>query len=804
MAVLRHIQGIFVLLWIVCAPFYGNLARATTEILFDETRLKNRGLNEGLSHYFSRQARFTPGIQQVELMVNGENLGIVDARFSPQSELCFDKAFLQIAGLQPAAGQTDNRCADYRHYYTGTRVTLLPEQQRVTIVVPHSALAPRDNFDRRGLVRGGTSASVSYQLQTAASRHSGNEHTTAIATLETGVNTHDWLLRSRHIFSDYGGRQTYNVLYSYLQHSIISLRRTLQLGEIHTRHSLLAVPPLLGAQLYADSGLSVEGSGVDVRGVAQFEQTRVEVEQAGQRVFSTIVPAGPFVFADLPVVSRTMPLRVTLTGLDGEMSVFDIPATELNAPVSQPAGWSLSVGQMRNQLADDGHRPALLTASQGWRLTPRRTLDSSALISSRYQSAAWATGYTPLPQTTLSLQGSAASEQYYGRRGVRLSVAANVSPSERTQLNAAIAESRAGYREMPEAAQPSVTTGSRRYSLGGSVAHPLIGSLALNLSLDRQPQPAAFNLSWSKSIQWLSNQQLKLSAYWQRQRTVMMGETGASVNEDVIFCQLTAPLGRQSLSTTVRNQGKRRWGSQQIGGAFNEDITYSLSAGRALHSAENSFSGSLHNNLHYTQLDTFVSRAGLTSSYGLGLNGSMAINKEGILFAPYAIQDTYGVLALDEPIAGVKVATPQGGVWTDFRGKVLIAGLQPWGSSQLEVNVNSLPQNLELTNGTRVVRAGRGAVAFMQLKVASSLRVLLHIRMPDGAPLPAGYAVMDQQNQYVTNTLENGQVFLQQAEIGGTLSVINDDGSPLCQLFYPLPPPAALDVLYQDIDGECR
>ncbi|MBP2170537.1 outer membrane usher protein FimD/PapC [Erwinia toletana] len=785
-------------------PFCSYPVQATTEIIFDETRLKNRGLNEGLSHFFSRAARFTPGIHQVELMVNGENLGIMDARFSPQSELCFDATFLQMAGLQPAPDKTDNSCTDYRHYYTGTQVMLLPGQQRVIIVAPHSALAPRDNFDRRGLVRGGTSASVNYQLQTAVSRHSGNEHASAIATMETGANMHDWLFRSRHIFSDYGGRRTYNVLHSYLQHSIIAMRRTLQLGEIHTRHSLLAVPPLLGAQLYADSGLSVQGSGVEVRGVAQFEQTRVEIDQAGQRIFSTIVPAGPFVFADLPVVSRTIPLRVTLTGLDGEASVFDIPATELIAPVSQPAGWSFGAGQMRNQLADGGHRPALLTASRGWRLTPRSSLESSALVSSHYQSAAWSTGYSPLRHMALSLQGNAASEQYYGRRGVRLSIAANVNPSERMQFNAAIAESRSGYREITEAAQPSVTTGSRSYRLAGSVAHPVMGSLALSVSLDRQPQPAAFNLSWSKSVQWLSNQQLKLSAYWQRQRPVMTGETSASAIEDVIFCQLSVPFGRQSFSTTVRNQGKRRWGSQQVGGALNEDITYSLSAGRAMHSAENSFSGSLHNNLHYTQLDTFVSRAALTTGYGFGLNGSMAINKEGMLFAPYAIQDTYGVMALDEPIAGVNIATPQGGVWTDFRGKALIPGLQPWGASHLEVNVNSLPQNLELTNGTRVVRAGRGAVSFMQLKVASSLRVLLHIRMPDGAPLPAGYAVMNQQNQYVTNTLENGQVFLQQAEMGGTLSVINDDGSPLCQLFYQLPLHAVFDVLYQDINGECR
>lgn len=786
---------------------FSGIGKADTGVVFDETRLKNRGLNENLSTYFSQAARFMPGSQKVQLNVNGDSLGQVEAKFNQDGQLCFDAAFLALAGLRSIDKYEEDTCPNYQQGSPDTVVTLSPEQWRVDLVVPQEALQSRDSLDLRGVETGGTSASLNYQAQTTANRYSGSTNRSTLSTLEAGINTHDWLFRSHHILSGHGESWSHNTLYSYVQHTFVPLQRIFQAGEINASQSLLAVPSITGAQLFTDSGLTGQGSGIEVRGLAQSEQARVEVRQGGRVIATTIVPAGPFTLTDVPATTRNLPLEVSVTEQNGQVFAFTVPAADLQQLTNQPIGWSVAMGSVSSDAVGEEPNPWLLTASQGWRMSGHSTLDGSALLSPDYQASAVAINYFPNPRIALSAQGTVATEQYTQNQGAKGNLSANINTSEATSINAAISESTSGYREMLDALNQSDIYSNGSYSLGGSWTHPMIGNLSLNYSLSRlQGQsgyPQSLNLNWSKTLQVVNQRNINLSAYWQHQSSTN-NNTSATRNEDIFYFQVSFPLGGQRIAASVRNQGNQTFSRLQTSGQVNEDMGYSLSAGRAMHSGDNTFSGSLSNNLHYTQLNTFANNSGQSIGYGASLNGGLAVNREGLLFSPYPIQDTYGVVSLNARKAGVKMSTPQGTVWTDYRGKALLPGLQPWKTSRIEVDVNSLPQDVDLTNGTQHVRAGRGAVSFIDVEMSSTRRVLLTIRMPDGGLLPKGRAVMDQDNNYVTNTLENGQVFLNQTGNDDVLYVVDDLGQRTCELYFHLPDVAKAGGLYEEINGECR
>lgn len=72
---------------------------------FDLAALTTHGIDPKVSDYFRTAARFREGIQVVGLRVNGNPLGLVDARFDSRGQLCFTSGLLEKAGLvkPPAA-----------------------------------------------------------------------------------------------------------------------------------------------------------------------------------------------------------------------------------------------------------------------------------------------------------------------------------------------------------------------------------------------------------------------------------------------------------------------------------------------------------------------------------------------------------------------------------------------------------------------------------------------------------------------------------------------------------------------------
>lgn len=250
-------------------------------LLFDDGRLKNRGLDAGLSHYFSHAARFSPGEYPVSWMINGRNKRQLMTRFNAQGEPCITPETSRNLGL---AYEFNQGCLDYQTLYPAAQLTADPYKNQISFTVPTSALTPESILLRKDIIQGGTSGLLNYNLQSSTTVQSGKHETYQLGLFESGLNLNDWLLRSRHTVSYSDGTRRSQRLYTYVQKTFQSLQQTFQAGEIYARQTLLAIPGLTGLQLFPDSALRPARSGVSVQGIARSAQARVEVYQNGQLV----------------------------------------------------------------------------------------------------------------------------------------------------------------------------------------------------------------------------------------------------------------------------------------------------------------------------------------------------------------------------------------------------------------------------------------------------------------------------------------------------------------------------------------
>ena len=99
---------------------------------FDLAALTTHGIDPKVSDYFRSAARFREGVHVVGLRVNGAPLGLVDARFDAQGQLCFTPGLLEKAGLVKPAGvvrdaaTADQACHDFLGAFPTTMVRLRP------------------------------------------------------------------------------------------------------------------------------------------------------------------------------------------------------------------------------------------------------------------------------------------------------------------------------------------------------------------------------------------------------------------------------------------------------------------------------------------------------------------------------------------------------------------------------------------------------------------------------------------------------------------------------------------------------
>lgn len=766
---------------------------------FDPQTLHQRGIDPQLASLLLETPRFASGRHAVNLTVNGQRRGRVDVTFDRQGAPCFDPALLDAGQLvvPPRTGVSEaGTCYEFLEEYPQTVIEPDPANLSLALVVPTQALRPVTQ-DISGYQTGGFAALLNYDVTGLYNQYGDDSSRFGSANTEVGFNAGDWIVRSRQVktWQDSLSRTTH--LDAYAQRTFASHQAVLQAGQINLYNPVLAGAQINGMQVLTEQALQDQNQGATIDGIAN-GPAQVEVRQNGTLIHSTVVPAGPFSLSNVPRLNGRSDVEVTVKETSGEERRFIVPAAMLGLGLPAP-GYSVAAGRVRNIGDGQGAEPWVVSA--GWSTVPHPqvSLGSGLLAAEYYRSAGLSLGLLPWQDSQLQLAVVASeATRRDNNRGLQTDLSWSQRLSERWSVSAANSWRTLGYRDLTESTYTTDTREQQRsryrdqQSATASWSHQWLGAFSAGVSRSSSFQGDSSSralASWGTQVGGVS---ISATAEWQ------MG--GRRHNDDSVYLNISLPLGENRRGRAwVRNTGGEHRTGLGMNEQINDQLAYRVGVEHDTRDREVESSLGISALPFYSQLDVNYTRSDAErSSYQGGARGAVVMHGDGVTFSPYPVRDTFAVLSVGD-MAGIKVSTPSGPVWTDWQGQAVVPQVSAYGRSPVEVQTRSLPRNADINNGLAVISAGRGAVDRIEFGVALTRRALLTV---DG-PVPRGATVTTEDGEFITLVQEGSQVFLPNVLDPRPLW-IKAPGQPRCRLQFELPNKADPEVYFETASARCQ
>ena len=758
------------------------------QIQFDSDLLRLRGIPPQVAEYFKSAARFPPGENIIEVSVNGTRIGRHAAMFSSNGTLCSTPNFLKSVGLINKENNSyfisttelqkkdDSvniiECIDFSTVFLQTVVSLDPTNGIVEITTPAENV---EVVKSARVETGGRAALLNYRFSTSQSSYEGAPKSsfTQVDTL-AGFNWDDWIVRSQQSYSFQNGQTIGRFSGAFAQKTFVEKKQILQGGLIWTQNPLYSGVPFAGAQWIPEFALNSTAK-YPITGVAG-TRARVEVKQNGIVLLSTVVPPGPFALTEYQQASLTSDLQVKVTEENGAEQNFVIPSSSLLLAGENLVdnGIYASAGLLWDASASNNIRSIpMVTAAKNWKPSPSINLTMGGLLTPHYASvgAATNTKVDLLGKVNLYGQVIASRDNPDNATGAMGSAAALWSKSDEFQVGVSGNVRTAGYRSVQQAESGVVQIGavvaSGPYAqIGTNLRWNSKSVGSFNASLTHQtyfgaPASNSYSAGWSSAI---GAANLSVSFTHNSQNNSANSSAGRSNSSNSVYASLNMPLGpKTSTSTYVRQASDSGKESTHVSTSLehkvNDSFTVRVTTEKALSDPGQPDIGISASVIpRYTSLSFGVSSGPGRTSYYAEASGGIVFSSQGLSFSPSAVQDTFGVVKLGD-VAGIMLQTSSGNVWSGYNGLAAVPGLSPFQDSRVEIDGSSLSAEVDVEQGAQVVRAGRGAFVDMAMKVTKVRRVLLTVTYKEDV-LPAGMAIVRDQNNFFTMSSKNGFVMM--------------------------------------------
>ncbi|MCG1053601.1 fimbria/pilus outer membrane usher protein [Mycetohabitans sp. B5] len=760
-------------------------------VQFDLSRLRARGLPVALADYYANGPRFSPGYHRIALKVNGMPRGHIDAYFDPDGDICMSAELLEQGGLVlpdakaarihphalPVSGPalpppSPPACYDYRAIFPGTQIALFPAQARVELIVPLRAVRPQRQPVRQ-FARGGSAGMLNYDIRMAQWRYGRGSRSRVRARIEAGFNAQDWIVRSRQSLSHtpWGAAVSHDAAYA--QRTFHGSGTLLQVGQLTLANAVTGAAALHGIQILPDDALSRSRPRAARIDAIASSQARVEVSQAGQQLYTTVVPPGPFSIDELEVQNEVSDLIVTVTESDGSQREFVVPATSFAAgsPVGA-AGLSVAVGRFSTL---GGFYPAV-AVSAGRNLNPSISASATALLSSGYQGAAASLFIAPRTGSDVAARLHLSRHRASGvsgagahvRIGARVghTVSASLSGNYRT----------AGFRHHSEARTRLGRCNAMDLTARLSFAMPSYGSISLGYGQSFQAGTMVGRYMTGSVSMRLADLSVTLAAQCYSYHSRRSGMS--------TYMSVSMPFGRSGTRGHASLSDAGLLTGTRMHGRIRDHTDYNASIQRN-HAARDVSAGLDFNHRNrFANLSGGVWHSMGASSYSAVLSGALAVHDGGLTFSPYRIADTFGI-ASTNGVPDVKISTRAGIVQTDSRGQAILPSLPAYATSPVQIATRTLPRSADVDNGYRTLQPARGSVQKVRFNVTTVHRMLLDITTDDGIALQRGSLILDSAGHVVATVLDEQRIFMSRATSDAALIVKLANGRR-CQLVYTL------------------
>lgn len=763
---------------------------------FDLAALTTHGIDPKVSDYFRSAARFREGVKVVGLRVNGNPLGLVDARFDAQGGLCFTPGLLEKAGLVKPRGvllegvTPDQTCHDFLGQFPTTLVRLRPGTDEVVLVVPTQALR-EPQWEAGSFSRGGAAALFNYDVLGYDSHSRSGPTRFVSAYTEAGFNLEDWIVRSRQFYVSDNGKTRTEHLHAYAQRDIAALHSTFQAGQLSSNNPLFGGIQLSGLQFFPDgqSRIPAGNNNAVVEGLAQ-SQSRVEVRQSGVLIHSTLVPEGPFRLTGLPLLNGTSDLEVSVIDVRGAKRSFVVPAASFAGAAPAAPGYYFSLGELRRTAGEEGPSPLIAMGSGTWGLGRDSSAGFGLLSADDYWAAGGSLSSVFFQRVSVNARHNLSRDSHKAVSGSRSSLSVSSPMVANIDVNLSATTQTRGYREVTEVGHSLRTDEldsyfKHQYTAGMSWNDAILGIFSLNYTRSAQfggQTTEHVFASWNKTfgrvdVAFIADSQVGGKRARRDSSFAGSGPDSSLDNDLSLRLQVSVPLGGdRRVSSFTSRRGDQFTAGTALSERVNEYVNYEVGVERDIRAREQSVRAQVDLLPRYTRVGLGVSRDPLGTSYTGQLQGGAVAHEGGLTFSPYTVQDTFGVVSVGD-IGSAKVQTPQGPVWTDFSGQAVIAGLPAYTNSRVEVQTQSLPKRVDLKNGTQVLAAGRGSFNSVDFDVVKVRRMLVTANDQHGRPLPQGASVFGKGNRFITSVVGEGMIFLNDVTESQTLRVSLPDSS---------------------------
>lgn len=762
------------------------------EVTFDLSQLANAGYSADVATFFSKEARFLPGVQTVSVSVNAGRSQEQQVRFDQAGQPCFDAGLLNQLNMRVPAEEESQACLDLSEAFPGGRLELRPGQSRMDVLVPQSAFLTSGVGD--DYQRGGSAALLNYDLfaNRYQSRSGGRGYFNA--RLEAGINVKNWAVRSRGSYSSGTEGARYVQQETYAQRPVEAMSSLLQVGQLSVMSEGFGGVPFWGAQLFSDTA---QGDGeqlpVPIQGIADTHAV-VEVRQRGQVVYRTVVSPGAYSISDVGTVTRGTDIEVLVTEEDGRTSRFVVPAPISVANRPLPATFRAGVGKYRPYagVALESRAPWMVYGDYAFNVIDTVRLSNSALLAQGYQGAG-------------TLATFATGERAWWGAGMRMSrtPARGLGHEWQVQGNASLGagfygglswQSRSqGFRQLEDTltfreSEGVVSPFQRSLSASLSWGHSKWGSFSYSLSRTQSDTGVALSHALTASRRFGP-----VSASLSLQKTDGRGLAA--------FLNLQVPLGRDSLSARVYRYEN---GQQALGatyqGRLTSDVGYQVEASRS--DTSQRLGASMQANTAYAALTGGVMQADShTRSFYGSASGGMALTGDGMFaMSSGRISDTFALVKTPS-VSGVRMSASGGSAKTSVLGTALVPAIRPYRNSRIQLDGKSLPLNYRFDTTAIDLKVARGTVVTHTIGTREMRQLMLTVRTGDNQPARVGSSIFNAEGDFMGTVVGDGNVILNNEEIGQPV-YMNHHGAR-CEIRYAVPARFDAERPYEEAEAAC-
>nr|ELR5058587.1 fimbrial biogenesis outer membrane usher protein [Providencia rettgeri]ELR5088517.1 fimbrial biogenesis outer membrane usher protein [Providencia rettgeri] len=618
------------------------------------------------------------------------------------------------------------------------------------------------------------------------SRNESKDTNSHYFNLRSAGNLGPWRLKNYSTYTDNDGLRQWKNIETSLERGINFLKSQLVIGDTATPNEIFDGFQFRGIQLRSDESMlpsSKRGFAPIIRGIAQ-SNAEVTVKQNNYVIYQSYVSPGAFEIDDLYPTGTSGDLTVLIKEADGSERSFVVPFSSI--AIMQREGqlkYSLTGGKYKSNTSGEVE-PDFFQSTVIYGLPKGITGYTGVLLSKNYQSYAVGMGVNLGHFGALSAditQGN--SQNLLGKED------SDSGQSYRFQ-----------YSKNVMSTGTSVTLANYRYSTEGFYSFSEANSNQPKLYRDNKKN--RFQVSLNQSLNEYGN--IYFSSYqqdyWNRsgkERSLNAGYNnntgGVTYNfnysysdsayqrkaDNYFSFSVTIPLQTSSgnytsinSSITADNSGNTdamMGVSGTLGEKNNFNYTVQQSYGNKKTRASGNASASYRGSYGIANAAYGYNKYSQRANYGL--TGAIVAHPYGITLA----QPTYDSFAIIRTPGAENVqVSNRANISTDSRGYAIVPYLNPYIKNEISLNIDSLPDNIELKTNTVNVVPTKGAAILANYQTHVGYRLLFTVTH-NGKPVPFGamaqFAQNDDQNTSSGIVGDNGDVYLSGMPEHGRLQI---------------------------------